>query len=240
MTFVSALILGLLASLHCAAMCGGLQSALQQPMVIRSQRDNLFHLFALNAGRLSTYVAMGSLVSILGTQFLSFADIPWLTSMARYGAALILVLMGLQLLLSQRKPFAWMERFGAGLWVRAQQYLPASKRSKLRHSLQRGLIWGFLPCGLVYGVLISTLLLPSATDAAKVMLGFGLGTLPAMLLTGGLYSHFRSLVQNRAVQTVGGVIFVQGGLLMALAPMFSNTDFMHAYPEVLASMFCYS
>ena len=240
MTFVSALMLGLLASLHCAAMCGGLQSALQQPQVIRSQQENMMHLLALNIGRLSTYVLAGVVLSLIGTRALSLVDVPVVTQAARYLAALVLICMGMQLLLSNSKPFAWTERFGARLWTQAQRFLPSSKRSKLRHSFRRGLVWGFLPCGLVYGVLVSTLFLPSAFDAAAVMLGFGMGTLPAMLLTGGFYVHFRNLVRNRAVQTVGGFIFVQGGLLMMLAPAYTNTDFMHAYPEVLASMFCYT
>jgi sulfite exporter TauE/SafE len=238
MTFLSALILGLLASAHCAAMCGGLQGALQQPLVMRSRRDGMWHLLMLNAGRILTYVLAGVMLSFIGAKVVLQFDIPSITQALRYLAAFVLIALGLQLLLSKSKPFRWIEKHGAAVWQFVQRYMPQQNQSKLRHSLMRGLIWGFLPCGLIYGVLVSTLFLPNTLDAAAVMLGFGVGTLPAMLLTGGMYQAFRSFIRNRAVQTLGGLVFIQGGVFIIFAPWFISTEFMGAYPEIMATMFC--
>jgi len=72
------------------------------------------------------------------------------------------------------------------------------------------------------------------------MLGFGLGTLPAMLFTGGLYQSFRNLTRSRAFRVLGSLIFIVSGSLMLTAPYWMNMDFMHGYPELMTSLFCVS
>ena len=205
MTFLSALLLGLLASAHCAGMCGGLQSVLQQSFVIRSRQQAAVHLLALNLGRLSVYIIFGALFGALGSKLLGVIDIPELTRTARLMAALVLIALGLQLLLSNTKPFQMIERIGAQLWQVVRQLHPKDGADSLSRSYQLGLIWGFLPCGLVYGVLLTALFANNAIEGGFTLLGFGLGTLPAMILTGSLYQHFRSLVRARYVQLFGGV-----------------------------------
>lgn len=238
MTFVSALLLGLLASAHCAGMCGGLQAALQQPNVIRTVTDAHRHLIALNLGRLTVYVIAGLLFSLFGSILIKVIDVPRISQFTRYLTALVLVAIGVQLLMSKYKPFVFIEKYGAALWRCMRSLLPVTNSNYLRWSFYRGLIWGFLPCGLIYGVLMTTLFADSMLQGGLIMLGFGLGTFPAMVLTGGLYQQLRRIVRNRAVQLVGGLIFIQGGLLMLLAPWFTGMDFMHSYPQIMSTMFC--
>jgi sulfite exporter TauE/SafE len=240
MTFLSALLLGLLASAHCAAMCGGLQSALQQTVVIRSAQQAYFHLLALNLGRLSIYCLAGSLVALLGGSIVDLIDLPMVARTARYFTALVLILIGIQLLLPNIRLFAWLELLTKGWWQRVQQYMPQSDSSRPGQSYLRGLIWGFLPCGLVYSVLLTTLFADGSLQGMLIMLGFGLGTLPAMLLTGGLYLHLRTMIRNKAVQIFAGIIFVQGGVLMITAPWFTDMEFMRAYPQLMSGLFCIS
>ena len=240
MTFLSALLLGLLASAHCAAMCGGLQSVLQQTMVIRSAQQAYLHLLALNFGRLSIYCLAGSLLAVLGGSIVGLIDVPQLTRTARYFTAIVLILIGVQLLLPNVRLFAWLELFTKSAWQRIQRYMPKSDDNHLRGSYLRGLIWGFLPCGLVYSVLLTTLFADGSLQGALIMLGFGLGTLPAMLLTGGLYLHLRTMIRNKVVQIFAGVIFIQGGVLMIAAPWFTNMEFMRAYPQLMSGLFCIS
>lgn len=240
MTFFSALMLGLLASAHCAGMCGGLQSALQQPMVLRSKGDANNHLLAMNVGRLCIYVIAGIVFGFAGTSILSVSDIPQLSQFTRIAAATMLILIGVQLWFSRAKPFVQLEKLGVTLWGAVNKQLPHTYNNKLRSSFYRGLIWGFLPCGLVYGALVTTVFSNNGLQGAMTMLGFGLGTLPAMLLTGTLYQYLRRAVRNRGVQLVGASLFLQGGVLMLLAPYFTSTDFMRAYPELLSWLFCLS
>jgi len=238
MTFLSALLLGLLASAHCAGMCGGLQSVLQQSFVIRSRSQAAVHLMALNLGRLSIYVMLGVLFGALGSKLLGIINIPELTRTARLMAAFVLIALGVQLIFSSTKPFQVIENIGAKLWGVVRRLHPKGGADSVGRSYRLGLIWGFLPCGLVYGVLLTTLFANNALQGAFTLLGFGLGTLPAMILTGSLYQHFRSLVRARYVQLFGGIIFIQGGLLIMLAPLFTDLGFMRAYPQVMSTMFC--
>lgn len=240
MTFLSAMLLGLLASAHCAGMCGGLQSVLQQSQVIRSKRQIFIHLVVLNIGRLSVYVLFGFLVGSLGTEILEVVDIPQLTRSARYITSVLLIVLGLQLIIAKAKPFERIERIGICIWNFVSRYQPKVNQSSIGTSYRRGLIWGFLPCGLVYGVLLTTLFSNNGWQGAITLLGFGLGTLPALLLTGSLYQQLRVLVRSRYTQFFGGAIFIQGGLLMLLAPLFTNLDFMQTYPQLMLTMFCVS
>lgn len=240
MTFISAVILGLLASMHCAGMCGGLQSVLQQPLVIRSKSEANKHLLALNMGRLSIYLLAGLLFASTGSGVLGWVDVPKVSMIARYLSAGLLVLIGLQLLLSRQRPFLWLEQAGAALWRWLSPVLAGISSSKIPASYQRGLVWGFLPCGLVYSVLLTTLFAETPLDGGLIMLGFGLGTLPALLLTGNFYLQLRQATQNRGVQAVGGLLFIQGGLLTFLAPQFVSTGFMQSYPQLMSNIFCLS
>lgn len=238
MTFWSALLLGLLASAHCAGMCGGLQSIFQQSFVIRSKRQAAAHLVVLNLGRLTMYVVFGFAFAYFGTKILGLVNIPELTRGARYIAAIVLIALGVQLILSNTKPFQFLEKIGARLWQSVRQFHPKDGGDSIGRSYRLGLIWAFLPCGLIYGVLLTTLLANNGAQGALTMLGFGLGTIPAMVLTGSFYQHFRSLVRARYMQLFGGVIFIQGGLLIMFAPMFVDTGFMRAYPQLMSTMFC--
>lgn len=135
----------------------------------------------------------------------------WLTN-------LMLVALGLYLM------DAWygltrLEELGQGLWRRLrpliQPLLPMDSPGK---AFALGGIWGWLPCGMVYSVLLTAMFSGSAFSGASVMLAFGLGTLPAMLGLGLLGQRLRALAQQKTMRRVtGGVVLAFGvvGLLRA-------------------------
>ena len=240
MTFLSALLLGLLASGHCAAMCGGVQTVLQQPTVVRSAGGMARHLTVLNLGRITTYVIAGVAFSGFGSLLIGWVDMPTLAQLFRIAGGAVLVLIGIQLVSAQAKPFATLEWLGAGLWARINGRFNNRNHNRISRSYLNGMIWGLLPCGLVYGVLVTTVFVNTGYQGALVLLGFGLGTLPAMLLTGGPYQQFRLFVGHRGVRWAGAVVFVQGGLLMLLGPWLADANFLQNYPQLMSSMFCLS
>ena len=75
-----------------------------------------------------------------------------------------------------------------------------------------GLVWGFLPCGMVYSVLSMTLLTGSALRGAGLMLAFGAGTLPNLLLAGLLLKRFRDVVQGRPLRLAAGLLVLGFGV----------------------------
>ncbi len=106
-----------------------------------------------------------------------------------------------------------LEKLGAKLWRHIQ---PLGKHLfPIRTPLQAyllGLLWGWLPCGLVYAVVAWSLTTGNAYDGAMLMLGFGLGTLPAMLIAGKVFSFFKDWVKSPLVRTSAGIILIAFGL----------------------------
>ena len=75
-----------------------------------------------------------------------------------------------------------------------------------------GLLWGWLPCGLVYSALVTALTSGSALHGAGMMLAFGLGTLPNLLLAGLLAVRLKDYATKPAVRITAGLLVLGFGL----------------------------
>lgn len=212
--FLAVFLIGLLGGVHCAGMCGGIVSALSLQMpgaAGRSAPAWSIHL-AYNLGRIASYTIAGALIGALGSLGLLLNN--WLpVQLGLYVAAnLMMVALGLYLT-GLTQTLAFTERAGQWLWRRVQ---PATKRFiPVRGAAQAfplGMLWGWLPCGLVYSVLTMTLVSGSAVRGAATMLAFGLGTLPNLMLAGLLLARFRNVVQGRAVRLASGLIVLGFGV----------------------------
>jgi sulfite exporter TauE/SafE len=128
-------------------------------------------------------------------------------------ANLMLVALGLYLMDAWRG-LVQLETAGQVLWRRIQplmkHLLPLDSPIKL---LALGGLWGWLPCGMVYSVLLTAMLSGSALSGASVMLAFGLGTLPTLLMLGMLGGRLRSWLQRRPIRRLSGLIVLSFGLL---------------------------
>lgn len=203
-------VVGFLGGGHCFGMCGGIVAALT---VGQAGQASLPRHFAYNLGRILSYMLAGALVGWFGQGGLGFLQDQWvLRALLFFVANLVLLatafyLIGFPLFLQP------LERIGQGVWGRIQPltrfFLPVQG---VRQAFPLGVLWGWLPCGLVYGALINALSTGSPGGGALVMLAFGLGTLPALLLAGVLSGQFRPFFQHPWVRRVAGV----GVLLFAL------------------------
>jgi len=177
---VTAFMAGVLGSGHCFGMCGGIAGGLGALAGVRS-RSLAWPGLQFNFGRLFGYAILGALAGgILGAAGEIMALKPlgrWLRALT----ALMVLLIGLRFLFDWRG-LDVIERGGAGLWRRI---LPLAVRISQRHDwigrFGLGICWGFLPCGLVYTVLMTAASTGSSVPGAAVMFAFGLGTLPTML-----------------------------------------------------------
>ena len=212
--FLAVFLVGLLGGAHCAGMCGGIVSALTLQMPGRSDAEGpawIVHL-AYNLGRISSYGIAGALIGALGSLGLLLNH--WLpVQMILYVAAnLMMIALGLQLA-GLTQAMAGAERAGQWLWRHVQ---PATRRflpvRGVAQAFPLGMLWGWLPCGLVYSVLTMTLLSGSAIRGAATMLAFGVGTLPNLMLAGLLLVRFRSMVQGRRLRLVAGLVVLAFGL----------------------------
>ncbi|PKO68519.1 MAG: hypothetical protein CVU17_01845 [Betaproteobacteria bacterium HGW-Betaproteobacteria-11] len=213
--FLAVFLVGLLGGVHCAGMCGGIVSALtlQIPGQAAALRQPAWAIhLAYNLGRISSYTAAGAVLGALGGLGLML-DYALPVQITLYLAAnLMMAALGLYLL-GLTRTLAFTERAGQWLWRRVQ---PATRRflpvRGVAQAFPLGLLWGWLPCGLVYSVLTLTLLTGSAWRGALVMLAFGLGTLPNLMLAGLLLVRFRRFVQARALRLASGLLVLGFGL----------------------------
>ena len=201
---------GLVGGMHCAGMCGGIVAALSagQP---GGRAPWSLHL-AFNAGRIAVYCVAGAAAGAAGSMVMFLNDVLPIQLAMYLLANLMLVGLGLYLFGITRYVAA-VERVGALAWrlIRplAGRFLPARTWPR---ALGLGLLWGWIPCGLVYSMLATALLAGDAFDGALVMLAFGLGTLPNLLLAGALMRALSRSRNGRAVRTVAGGIVLGLGL----------------------------
>ena len=178
-SFVSACLVGIAGGVHCVGMCGGVSLALASA-IPKGQRGFPYAL-AYNFGRILSYIAAGAItgaVAQIAKQFIPLTG------------PILAVLSGLMLLSMACYLGNWwrgltrVEALGSLLWKPiqplAKRFLPF--RSPL-YAIPYGMIWGWLPCGLVYSTLTWALSSGSALSGSVIMAGFGLGTLPALLAT---------------------------------------------------------
>lgn len=207
-SFIALFIVGLLGAGHCAGMCGGIVGALSLQGPQGGGVPVAVH-FAYNLGRIASYVAAGLVAGALGQ---AAGDLMALQHGLYLFASLMLVALGLYLL-GMTQSLAWLERAGQGVWKRIQpltaRFLPVRG---VAQALPLGLLWGWLPCGLVYSALTTALAAGSAGKGALLMLAFGLGTLPNLLLAGLLLARFRRFAQARVTRMFSGLLVLGYGL----------------------------
>ena len=188
---------GLASGAHCVAMCGGIATAFDAgsrpviPIWPVLPAGSAARRFAFNAGRISSYAAAGAAVSLLGAVTYAAGMLPGQQALG-IAAALVMLLMGLYLL-GFARVLEPLERIGAPLWRRlsplAARLLPARTWSQ---AYAAGIVWGFLPCAMVYAALGAAALAGNPAQGALAMLAFGLGTLPFLLAAGWVAARIRA------------------------------------------------
>lgn len=221
MTLEAALLTGLLAGLfgspHCLAMCGGIMAMLHGQ--VPRGRNRLAAGF--HAGRLTSYVALAVLVSFLG--WLPAAAFPgdWVVAV-RVALGLVIVMLALYIAVPGRyRDFA-----GELVAPLTRMVMPLLARFVPADTWQRavglGLLWGLLPCGLLYAVLGAAWLLADPLAAALLVFGFGLGTIP-LLAGGGLaVARFRSRLRHPGLRLPAAAMVATAGVLVAIGPWLAG------------------
>jgi sulfite exporter TauE/SafE len=203
--------MGFLGSTHCVGMCGGISAALSFALPANARRGPrlIGYQLAYNSGRIGTYTLLGALLGWLGSALFGH----WaMTLWPRLLAATVMIILGLYLA-GWWRGLQGLERFGGGIWKYLQ---PLSKRllpvDNPLKAIVAGAVWGFLPCGLVYSGLGLALTAAHTATSALVMLAFGLGTLPTLLVTGSLAGGLRRFMQAPATRQAAGAMVVGFGL----------------------------
>jgi len=232
LTFLTALLAGLFGSTHCLAMCGGIATALGGASGRRSPWQALLY----SSGRVVSYALAGAVAGALGASVgFVFAFASSWSVLLRLGTAVMVIIIGLDISLGTGSAAYWLrapERWGGRLWRRLapgrRLSLPSAPKTR---ALVLGLLWGWLPCGLVYSVLLAAALAGGAVVGSLTMLGFGLGTLPAMsaLSYSGAWLPRRDGLTARLL----GALLVACGIWTAILPVATLSGaHMHHHPGV--------
>ena len=209
-SLIEVLIVGLLGGVHCLGMCGSIVGIFTAQVPKDAARWP-FHL-AYSSGRIASYAVAGALVGAIGQAGLLMRDAVPVQHLLFILSSLMLVALGLYL------AGVWgavrqIERMGGSLWKRLQPFtvrlLPVNT---VPRALGLGALWGWLPCGLVYSVLLVALASGSATRGALIMLAFGLGTLPNLLAIGLFWESIKGWVQSPQVRLSAGLMVMLFGL----------------------------
>lgn len=176
--YFSAFIIGILGAGHCIGMCGGISSMLTAAVEQRS-RKSFYFVIAYNIGRILTYSFLGLIAGFTGSLGIKALGLPVIS--LKIIAGIFLILLGLYI----GQWLFWLnriEKLGRRLWRYLQpistQLLPINSTPK---ALGLGMLWGWLPCGLIYSTLTWSIASGNAIDGMAIMFFFGIGTLPALL-----------------------------------------------------------
>ena len=206
---ISAFVVGLLGGVHCAGMCGGIVGALS--LGIQSGRQ-LPVLFAYNLGRIASYTLAGAVMGALGFFFSGLLSVQMAQRVLLTFAGVFLILMGFYLA-GWSAALSRVERAGGVIWRRIEPLgrglLPVRT---VRQALALGMLWGWLPCGLVYSELVWTVSSGGALQGASLMLAFGLGTLPNLLLMGVAANQLNRWTRRPLVRQLAGALVAGFGV----------------------------
>ncbi len=214
-TLITALLAGLLGSLHCMAMCGGITSSLA---MAAAPEARLRMPWLYNLGRLLSYSLFGALAGGLGLLIDDFVPQGAAGFSLRNLTGIMMLLIGAWLAFQ----LDWVEkisRYGLIVWQKisplAGRFLPLKTSTD---ALALGFLWGWLPCGLVYAMLLTAWLTASPLQGAGVMLAFGLGTLPAMVGMGLAAGWVQQHVSREKMRRWAGISLMVFGVWTLSGP----------------------
>jgi uncharacterized protein len=209
---IAAWLAGTLGGAHCLAMCGGFLAALSgtgrtaQPLLPAGALA--LRQLPYNLGRITTYALLGAAVGAAGGA--SMVAVDWLPLQRALFVVANLFLLGLGVGIAwRREGAAPLQRAGAALFAKfapAVRSLTTRDNAPARYLL--GMIWGLVPCALIYGVLPIALFAGSALAGTAVMLAFGLGTLPNLVAAGWVVARARAWQGGRVARYGAALLLI--------------------------------
>ena len=221
---VSALILGLLGSLHCVGMCGPI--AFMLPVDRSNSFRKISQIGLYHFGRLMAYSIIGLVFGLVGKSLYIFG-------IQQQLSIIIGILMIVVILLPQRA-------FGKYNLTKPLYKLISKVKTSLGKALKKktadtfltiGFLNGFLPCGLVYMAVFGAVATGSLSEGSLYMVLFGLGTIPLMTTAIYLGKFLNSTIKQR-IQKAIPVFVVLIGLLFILRGLGLGIPYLSPAPVV--------
>lgn len=224
----AAFMVGVLGSLHCVGMCGGISAALGQS-VCRTGLQRLWFQVLFSSGRVGSYMLAGFIVAALGSGLRDFIGGP-AGPVMRVFAGLMMIALGLYIG-EWWKGLTRVEAIGTHLW----KYLQPIGKTLLpvntgMQALTLGALWGWLPCGLVYSALSLSIAAADPLTGALGMAAFGLGTVPSMMAVGFASGGVLQAIRTIHVRRVAAVMLIAFGVWTAVFELAGHHHGAHEKP----------
>jgi uncharacterized protein len=229
-TLLTAFLAGLLGSVHCVGMCGGIVGSLTmgiKPEIRQSFFRLVPYLSMYNLGRILSYMLIGLFAGFLGQQVAQILPLDNPRLIAMWVSSIFMIILGLYIG-GWWRILTVLEKAGSRVW----QYLEPWGRRFLPvqtpfHALGLGMIWGWLPCGLVYSVVAFAVTTGDALQGSLLMLAFGVGTLPMMLTLGATANWLVRITRHSVVQQIIGALIIVFGLFILFGPHHHKMSHSH-------------
>lgn len=216
LSILGGLLAGFASSLHCVGMCSGIAASLMftlAPDANESERRAV--ILKAQIGRIAAYMLAGAVLGAVGSQFYFDADRTEGFMVLRWAGAVTLVYIGLSVA-GWAPSLAGLDRVGVGVMRLAQK--PLGGQLSAATPVMAGLFWGLLPCGMVYAALFYAMLSGTPGQAAAIMAGFGVGTMPAVLASAFGAAKLMSFAARPQMRVLTGLSIVSLGILSAALP----------------------
>lgn len=228
---MTAFMVGLLGSLHCIGMCGGIVGMLSNVQLEKgdsTEHRQVVRWVAYNSGRLISYMMAGGVVGFLGSQVLDLLTAQRAHDIGLMIAGVFMMMMGLSIA-GWWQGIRIFEKLGGHLWRKIAPKTQTLLQPRTFYgALKLGLVWGWLPCGLVYSTLAWSMVSGSSLKGALLMLSFGLGTLPMLALMGfGANRLGRFSIKPWMRMAAGITIILLGVLIYFGVVMPFHASIMH-------------
>jgi sulfite exporter TauE/SafE len=228
LSITTAFMIGLLGSTHCVGMCGGIASTLSLalPQQQLSPLRRYLYLLCYHFGRIGSYALIGVIAGMIGVTMAHLLGDGARLFLKNLGGVLLIVL-GLYLT-GWWKILSHLEKVGLYLWKYispiTQRLIPVVS---VRKALFLGMLWGWLPCGLVYSTLALALSSGSWQTGGLLMLSFGLGTTPVLLLLGIFAHSLIKFTQSPLTRLLAGIAVMGFGMATIYLLNFTGSHHMH-------------
>ena len=202
----SAFVMGLAGSLHCIGMCGPLSLSL--PISHDNNLSRMSGGLIYNSGRILSYASIGLVFGSLGSLVIATR---WQSGLS---IALGIIILLYLLLPKKYLHFSTTTIVGKPFMLLRQQLGKLFQSKKLSSLFFIGVLNGFLPCGLVYLALTSSVISASPVNGGMFMLFFGLGTFPMMFATVLMGNYLNQSLRQKIQKTVPVLLFCMAALLI--------------------------
>lgn len=218
-SFASGMLMGLASSLHCAGMCGGIAATLCfafDPSTRQGSRLRV--LMTAQAGRVATYMLLGAAAGGFGTLVYGALPAGQLHFALRAVAAISLGWIGLATL-GLVPATATFDRLIGPLTLRLRPVNAGAHAPLILAPMLAGVGWGLMPCAMVWGALFYAMAAGSSLGGAATMLGFGLGTIPAVTVAALGIGRLRDLARAPQLRVAVGLGLMSIAVLTLIVPM---------------------